>query len=98
MKVQRVFMGGGGARSSLWLQIYADILKRSVHLTREGESCVPGAAMTAAVAAGVHYDFAAGATAMVAIEKTIEPDPSSAAVYDKLFEKYLVLYRKLNTP
>jgi FGGY-family pentulose kinase len=96
LKVERVFIGGGGARSALWLQIHADILKKPVHLTRESESCALGSAMTAAVAAGAYRDFDEAGRAMVAIEKTVEPRTSNAALYDDLFGRYVELYRQLN--
>jgi len=94
--VERIFIGGGGARSALWLQIHADILKKPVHLTRESESCALGSAMTAAVAAGAYRNFDEAARAMVAIEKTVEPNPATAGVYDDLFGHYVDLYRRLN--
>ncbi len=97
LAVERIFIGGGGARSNLWLQIHADILKRTVHLTRESESCALGSAMAAAVAAGAYHDFDEAARAMVSIEKTVEPNPANAAVYDQLFGHYVELYKKLNT-
>ncbi len=96
LAVERIFVGGGGARSTLWLQIHADILKRSVHLTRESESCALGSAMAAAVAAGAYRDFDEAARAMVAIEKTVEPNPANSGVYDDLFGHYVELYRRLN--
>ncbi len=95
-RLSAVFIGGGGARSSLWLQIHADILKKTVHLTRESESCALGSAMAAAVAAGVYRDFDEAARAMVAIEKAVEPNPANAGVYDELFGNYVDLYKKLN--
>ena len=88
----------GRARSPLWLQIHADILKKPVHLTRESESCALGSAMTAAIAACVYRDFDEAGRAMVAIEKTVEPKPAHAAVYDDLFGRYVELYKKLNLP
>src|SRR5262249_61033349 len=94
--VTRVFLGGGGARSTLWLRIHADILKKPVHLTRESESCALGSAMTAAVAAGFYRDLDEAARAMVAIEKVVEPNPANAAVYDDLFGRYVELYRQLH--
>ncbi len=96
LRVERVFVGGGGAKSPLWLRIHADVLKRPVHLTRETESCALGSAMAAAVAAGVHVDFDAAAAAMVAVERVVEPDPAHAAVYDDLFARYVDLYGRLN--
>ncbi len=96
LKVERIFLGGGGAKSPLWLQIHADILKKPVHLARESEACALGSAMAAAVAAGAYRDFDEAARAMVAIEKSVEPDPANAAVYDDLFGRYVELYRRLN--
>ena len=55
-------------------------------------------AMTAAMAAGVYRDFDEAGRAMVAIEKTVEPKPAHAAVYDDLFGRYVELYKKLNLP
>ncbi|MGZ6057560.1 MAG: FGGY-family carbohydrate kinase [Isosphaeraceae bacterium] len=96
LAVERIFIGGGGARSALWLQIHADVLKQPVHLTRESESCALGSAMTAAVAAGTYRDFDDAARAMVAIEKTVAPNLANAGVYDELFGHYVELYRRLN--
>jgi ribulose kinase len=94
--VDRIFIGGGGAKSPLWLQIHADVLQKPIHLTREGESCALGSAMCAAVAAGVYKDFDEAAGAMVAIERVVEPDPKNAAAYDDLFARYVDLYHRLN--
>lgn len=92
LNVERVFIGGGGAKSPLWLQIHADVLKRPIHLTRETESCALGSAMAAALAAGVYPDFDAAARAMVTVERVVEPDPARAEVYDVLFERYVRAY------
>ena len=92
LEVERIFVGGGGAKSALWLQIHADVLRRPIHLTRETESCALGAAMAGAVRAGIHPDFDAAARAMVAIERVVEPIESNGNVYDILFDKYVNLY------
>jgi FGGY-family pentulose kinase len=96
LKVERIFVGGGGAKSAVWRQIHADVLKRPVHLARESEACALGSAMAAAVAAGVYGDFDHAARAMVAIETVVEPDPANAGLYDDLFARYVELYRRLN--
>jgi ribulose kinase len=98
LRVDRVFVGGGGARSPFWLQIHADVLKRPIHLTRETESCALGSAMAAALAAGAFPDFAAAARAMVQIERVVEPNPANAGVYDALLDRYVDLYHALNDP
>jgi FGGY-family pentulose kinase len=96
LRIERIFMGGGGARSALWVQIHADILERPIHLARDSEACALGSAMAAALAAGVYADFDQAGRAMVAIEKVVEPNPANAAVYRDLFAEYVDLYRRLN--
>lgn len=98
LAVERVFVGGGGARSALWLQVHADVLGRPVHLTRDPESCALGSAMAAAVAAGLFPDFDAAAAAMVAVERLVEPRREATAAYDDLYRRYVDLYRALNAP
>jgi ribulose kinase len=97
LRVERIFLGGGGARSPLWLQIHADLLKQAINVPRETESCALGSAMAAALAAGVFADWGEAARAMVAIEAQIEPDPSHASMYDELFGRYIDLYSRLNS-
>jgi FGGY-family pentulose kinase len=96
LKVERVFIGGGGARSPLWLQIHADVLKRPVHLTRETESCALGSAMAAALAAGLYPDFDAAARAMVKVERVVTPKARNEDGYDELFARYVATYHALN--
>src|SRR5205085_1041384 len=47
-RVNRLFAGGGGARSRLWLQIHADVLGQPIHLPRDSEACALGSALIAA--------------------------------------------------
>ncbi len=91
--VERVFVGGGGAKSAVWLQIHADVLQKPIHLTRETEACALGAAMSAAVGAKLFPDFDAAAQAMVAIERVVEPNTANKNIYDEQFEKYVKLYQ-----
>ncbi len=96
LQVERIFLGGGGAKSPLWLQIHADVLQRPIHLPRDPECCSLGSAMAASLAAGIYPDFDAAAAAMVAIDRVLEPNRQVAASYDELFGRYVDLYRALN--
>jgi ribulose kinase len=96
LDIRRIFVGGGGARSPLWLRIHADVLQRPIHLTRDPESCALGAAMAAAVGAGLYPDFDSAGRAMVAIDRVIDPDVSNQSIYEAVFDRYVGLYRALN--
>ncbi len=98
LAVDRIFLGGGGAKSSLWLQIHADVLQRPIHVPKESEACALGSAMAATIAAGVHADWDQAAKAMVQFEREVEPNTANKAAYDDLFDRYVSLYRRLNEP
>ena len=68
-EVERIFLGGGGARSRLWLQIHADILKKTDPASREKRNRVRWARRWRPQSPpGVYPDFDEAARAMVAIE------------------------------
>jgi FGGY-family pentulose kinase len=96
LRVERLFVGGGGAKSGVWLQIHADVLQRPIHLTRETEACALGSALVAAVRAGIYPEFDTAAREMVAIERVVEPNKANFATYDDLFSRYVRLYEALN--
>lgn len=95
LSIRRLFAGGGGVKSMLWLQIHADVLQQPIHLTKETESCVLGAALVAAVHAGCFPDLDSAARAMVAMRARVEPNPANRQVYNDLFGKYLATYEAL---
>jgi FGGY-family pentulose kinase len=94
-KVARVFAGGGGAKSRLWLQIHADVLGRPIHLPRESEACALGSAMMAAVRGGHYRSLGEAARHMVQMAEVIDPRRDNQRVYDYYFGKYLETYRAL---
>ena len=82
---------GGAAASPLWLQIKADVLGIPVVTTTCAESTSLGAAMLAAVGAGIYPDLGEAAAAMVSLDKRVEPSPANRAAYQKSYENYLDL-------
>jgi FGGY-family pentulose kinase len=94
-KVGRLFAGGGGVKSRLWIQIHADVLGRPIHLPREGEACALGSALVASVHCGHFSDLETAARNMVQIADVIEPNNSNKHVYDYYFGKYLATYPAL---
>ena len=93
VEIQRVIGIGGVARkSSLVMQILADVMNKEILVSGSDQAVALGAAMFAAVAAGVHPDLPAAQDAMGAgFESTYEPIPENAAAYDRVYEKYRAL-------
>jgi ribulokinase len=95
--VNRVFAGGGGAKSRLWLQIHADVLGRSIVLPRDSEACALGSALVAAVHTGHYPDLDHAAKQMVQIAEVIDPQPAHQRVYDYFYKKYRDTYPALRS-
>jgi xylulokinase len=86
---------GGGARSSLWLQLKADICHIPLRVPQVTEAACLGAALLAGVACGVYPDTETAVSRTVHSGRQITPDQESAMVYEKRFETYTRLYPAL---
>src|SRR5262249_36772001 len=81
-RVGRLFAGGGGAKSALWMQIHADVLGRPLHLPRDPEACALGSGLVAAVYAGQYADLNDAARHMVQEAAVVEPRAEAKRRYD----------------
>jgi xylulokinase len=88
--VSNIRIGGGGARSPLWRQIQADVYGHSVELVAAEEGAAYGAALLAAVGAGVWPSVDAACASAVRVASRVEPQ--SAAV-DTLNASYAAFRR-----
>ena len=86
---------GGGARSGVWNQIKADVLKRPLHLPRAATGAPLGDAMVAAVGAGLYASVDAAVAQMVNRGMLYQPRPEFSARYDALYAVYVALYPAL---
>jgi autoinducer 2 (AI-2) kinase len=87
-----IAFGGGGARSPLWAQLLADVLRRDVRVPPVGEASALGTAILAGVGVGAFDDAATTATALAAGGRVHQPDPAAAAVYDDCFGRWRRAY------
>lgn len=91
----RLVVAGGGARSTLVLQILAGVFDlRTVRMTTT-DGAGAGAAICAAVGSGVHTDWEAATAAMVHVSETVEPDPAEVAAYRRVRATHDVVTRHL---
>jgi xylulokinase len=84
---------GGGARSDVWCQIFADVLRRTIEQVADPVNAnARGAAMLASVALGeLTFDQI---PERVQVAKSYHPDPATKALYDELFREFTGLYRR----
>ena len=86
---------GGGARSSLWLQLKADICQAPLRVPYVTEAACLGAALLGGVAAGLYSDHAAAVAQTVQQRQRIEPQPDSVTAYDERYRLYRQVYPAL---
>lgn len=94
-QLKRLFAGGGGARSRLWLQIHADILGMPIQVPADSEACCLGSAQIAAFRAGRFASLDEAGRTMVQMATTIEPNTANKTAYDEAFGLYRATYPAL---
>ncbi|HEU4389063.1 MAG TPA: xylulokinase [Blastocatellia bacterium] len=93
--VESIRLGGGGARSSLWRQIQADVYGHAVEIVEAEEGAAYGAALLAGVGAGVwrSVDDACDKTVRVAIR--VEPRKETVELFNRQYASFRELYPAL---
>jgi xylulokinase len=93
LDVHRLVIVGGGAKGPLWRQIKADVTGIPVRVPVSVETTATGAAILAAVGAGVHATVADAVEAFVAYRpQEHQPDPAAHEAYDEAYARYREIY------
>lgn len=94
--VERIRLGGGGARSPLWRQIQADVYGHAVEVVQAEEGAAYGAAILAGTGAGNWRSVDEACDAVVQTAHEIQPDPKSRAILDEAYRTYRRIYPALH--
>jgi len=95
LPVDRIRLGGGGARSPLWRQIQADVYGHAVEVVQTEEGAAYGAAILAGVGAENWPSVDEACDAVVQTAQKIQPDPKNSAVLDQAYGTYRRIYPAL---
>jgi xylulokinase len=93
--VERIVLGGGGARSALWRQIQADVYARPVETVMVDEGPAFGAAILAGVGVGVWTSVDEACAAIVRRASVTEPRAEAVSIMRDRYEVYRRLYPAL---
>jgi xylulokinase len=93
--VETIRLGGGGARSSLWRQIQADVYGRAVEILAAEEGAAYGAALLAGVGVGVWPSVEEACARAVRVAARVEPDADTSALLNKGYASFRALYPAL---
>jgi len=90
--VETIRLGGGGARSSIWRQIQADVYGQEVEIVEAEEGAAYGAAILAGVGAGLWPSVDAACAANVRVTTRLRPQPEAVAVMNESYSAYRRVY------
>jgi xylulokinase len=93
--VKSIRLGGGGARSSLWQQIQADIYGMPVDLLGAEEGAAYGAGLLAGVGIGAWVSVDAACQTAVQVSKRVQPIAGNVERMNPRYEEYRKLYPAL---
>jgi sugar (pentulose or hexulose) kinase len=89
-------VAGGGSQSDGAMQLTADIFGLPTARPHIYETSGLGAAIDAAVGAGLHPDFPTAVREMTRVGRVFEPDPGTHRLYDELYRRvYSQMYGRL---
>jgi xylulokinase len=90
--VTSIRLGGGGARSSLWRQIQADVYGHEVEIVAAEEGAAYGAAILAGTGAGAWSSVEQACDAVVSVAKRIAPNAKDSATMLGAYKIYRKIY------
>jgi autoinducer-2 kinase len=97
LRIESVSIGGGLARSRTLGQMLADVMAMPVDYYGVHEVTSYGAAMCAAVGAGVHADLGAASEAMSPAPREVSPDKHAIGEYARCYENWLTAVKWLDS-
>jgi len=90
--VQKIRLGGGGARSDLWRQIQADIYGQEIEIVEAEEGAAYGAAILAGVGAGVWPSVDAACERTVRVKERVAARVDVVPVMKHSYAAYRRVY------
>ncbi|MGH9941769.1 MAG: xylulokinase [Pyrinomonadaceae bacterium] len=93
--VETILLGGGGARSSLWRQIQADVYGRAVETVAVDEGAAYGAALLAGVGCGAWPSVDVACAQAVRVASRLEPDPAATQLMNRRYDAFRAVYPAL---
>jgi L-xylulokinase len=96
MEVAR--LTGGGSRSHVWTQIFADTVQLPMEVPAGAEMGARGAAMCAGIGVGAYRDHADAVARAVKLERRQEPNPQATPHYLARYAEYRCLLVAMQEP
>lgn len=95
IKIERTKICGGGAKSSLWKKMVANILNLKVEVIESEQGPALGGAILAAVGCNEYEDVESAVRQLVKVVETIEPEQELVEKYEERYQKFKQIYPAL---
>jgi len=92
VKPSRIIASGGWTNSPVWMQIMADCLGLSLHVSSIREQACFGAALLAGIGTGIYDSYRSAASIVPDPQEIVAPEKNCEDLYRTLFEQYMNLY------
>lgn len=93
--ITQVRASGGGARSSIWRQIQADVTGKDHVTINIDEGPALGVALLAGVGAGIYPSVAEACRSVIKVATETKSNPAAKKAYDGFYPVYQSLYQSL---
>jgi L-xylulokinase len=91
-------LAGGGSRSAVWSQMFADTIQTPMEISDGNELGARGAALSAGIGAGIYCDYAEAVQEAVSVIRVHEPIPANTPHYLARYAEYERLAKAMQEP
>ncbi|CAG1012275.1 L-xylulokinase [Anaerolineales bacterium] len=91
-------LAGGGSRSTVWSQMFADTLQVPMEISDGNELGARGAALSAGIGAGIYRNYEEAVRETVKVVRVHEPIPANTPLYLERYAEYQRLADVMQTP
>jgi L-xylulokinase len=91
-------LAGGGSRSPVWSQMFADTIQVPMEVSDGNELGARGVALSAGVGAGIYSDYAEAVREAVSVVRVHEPIPANTPLYLARYTEYQLLVQVMQGP
>lgn len=95
LKITESCLVGGGAKSSLWRKIIANVLGIKLNILKTEQGPGMGGAILSMVGAGEYASVNEASSKLLEIAQTVTPDEKLTALYEDRYNKYKEIYPAL---
>lgn len=91
-------LAGGGSRSPVWSQMFADTIQVPMEVPDGNELGARGAALSAGIGAGIYRDYTEAVQEAVSVVRVHEPIPANTPLYLARYAAYQRLVEVMQAP